>query len=97
LNDELQREYEEFYAIPIYSKSSAPIPSTSASNILVLAMIQKYFLETVPPPGKIFAIDLVSEDALITTNSSDLQSPLEEIVIPEHGRNPPHIVLEIYC
>jgi len=88
------------------AKSSAPSQYTvnlqppyrqpQPPNILVLAMIQKYFLETIPP-REIFAIDLVSEDAPITNNPSDLQLLLEEIAMPKHGMNPPHIVLEIYC
>ncbi|CZR67461.1 uncharacterized protein PAC_17360 [Phialocephala subalpina] len=86
-NDELQREYEEFCTIPIYSKSSAPMPSTSSSYHPSSRHDQKkYFLETVTPPGKFFANDLVSEDALITTNPSDLQSLLEEIAISEYAK-----------
>jgi hypothetical protein len=50
--------------------------------------VQRYFLETVPPPGKITAINLIPEDTPITSNPSELQSLLEDIAIPEHGRTP---------
>jgi hypothetical protein len=71
-NDELQQEYEEFCAIPINSKSSAFIPYPTLLTPPALATVQKYFLETVHSPGKIIAVNLVREDAPITTNPSNL-------------------------
>jgi hypothetical protein len=45
--------------------------------------LQKYFLETVPEPGKLISINLVSVDAPVKSNLSDLQF-LEVLAIPEH-------------
>ncbi|KAE9367882.1 hypothetical protein N431DRAFT_348311 [Stipitochalara longipes BDJ] len=55
-----------------------------AIPIHILSAAQKYFLNAVPVPGKIIAINLVSEEAPTIVDSSELQFLLQNIAIPEH-------------
>ncbi|KAN0095279.1 hypothetical protein V8E51_015990 [Hyaloscypha variabilis] len=63
-----QYEEPEFCAIPLH----------------ILSATEKYFLETVPEPGKILSITLVSSEAPVIIDPTELQPLLESIAIPEH-------------
>jgi hypothetical protein len=86
------------------SDHSAPSPFTVRLHLLpsptsliatVLFTVQNYFLTTVPSPGKIISINLVSESSPVPSFPSDLSSLLEEIAIPDHGKPSPTQFQEI--
>jgi len=85
-----QYEEPEFSAIPLHSSSPFhPPPAASPLTPPVLSATQKYFLETIPEPGKILSITLVSSEAPVIIDPTELQPLLESIAIPEHGKPPP--------
>ena len=90
-----QPELTSIGGIPIHS-SSPPPPLPTSLTVTVLSPLQKYFLTTVPSPGKIISINLVPESSPFPSSSSDLSPLLEEIAIPDHGKSSPIHFQEIF-
>jgi hypothetical protein len=84
----LQQEVTSIGGIPVHSLSPPP-PLPTSLTVTVLSPLQKYFLTTIPSPGKIISINLVPEASPAPSSPSDISSLLEEIAIPDHGKSSP--------